>query len=165
MATSFVATNATCLIHCPRLPFDRMRSDLIVQLIILRNRVDIQSAGIPIGSINCTIWITEPNPTEVLFGVDAFAEGHVSRSDSHNSTTSNSLTSQHCATFLIEFVQCLARHLYVQLVFELDRRLRKQQENIMTSFKVVALALLSATSSTPAKRRGDSPDGPRPVPN
>jgi hypothetical protein len=99
------------------------------------------------------------------FGVDAFAEGHVSQSDLHNSTTSNSLTSQHCATFLIEFVRCLARHLYVQLVFELDRRLRKQQENIMTSFKVVALALLSATASTPAKRRGDSPDGPRPVPN
>jgi Malonate decarboxylase, alpha subunit, transporter len=38
--------------------------------------------------------------------------------------------------------------LYVQLVFELDRRLRKQQEHIMTSFKVVALALLSATAST-----------------
>jgi hypothetical protein len=34
----------------------------------------------------------------------------------------------------------------VQLFFELDRRLRKQQENIMTSFKVVALALLSATA-------------------
>jgi hypothetical protein len=132
MATSFVATNATCLIHCPRLPFDRMRSDLIVQLIILRNRVDIQSADIPIGAINCTIWITEPNLTEALFGVDAFAEGHVSQSDLHNSTTSNSLTSQNCATFLIEFVRCLARHLYVQLVFELDRRLRKQQENIMT---------------------------------
>ena len=150
------------MIHCLRLPFDRTRSDLIVQLIILRNRFDIQSADIPIGSINCTIWVTEPNPTEVLFGVDAFS---VSQSDLHNSTTSNSLTSQHCATFLIEFVRCLARHLHVQLVFKLDRRLRKQQENIMTSFKVVALALLSATASTPAKRRGDSPDGPRPVPN
>ena len=99
------------------------------------------------------------------FGVDAFAEGHVSQSDLHNSTTSNSLTSQHCATFLVEFVRWLARHLYVQPVFQLDRRLRKQQENVMTSFKVVALALLSATASTPAKRRGDSPDGPRPVPN
>jgi hypothetical protein len=53
----------------------------------------------------------------------------------------------------------------MQLFFEFDRRLRKQQENIMTSFKIVALALLSATASTPAKRRGDSPDGPRPIPN
>jgi hypothetical protein len=53
----------------------------------------------------------------------------------------------------------------VQLFSELDRRLRKQQENIMTSFKVVGLALLSATASTPAKRRGDSPDGARPIPN
>ena len=129
------------------------------------SRFDIQSADIPIGSIHCTIWINEPNPTEVLFGVDAFAEGRVSHSDLHNSTTSNSLTSQHCATFLIELVRCLARHLYVQLVFALDRRLRKQQENIMTSFKVVGLALLSATASTPAKRRGDSPDGSRPIPN
>src|ERR1700683_3714612 len=73
-------------------------------------RSDIQTADIPIGSINCTIWVTEPNPTEVLFGVDAFSEGHVSQSDLHNSTTSNSLTSQHCATFLIEFVQCLREH-------------------------------------------------------
>jgi hypothetical protein len=129
---------------------------LIVQLIILRNRFDIQSADMPIGSINCTIWITEPNPTEVLFGIDALSEGHVSQSDLHNSTTSNSLTSQHCATFLIEFVRCLARHPYVQLIFKLYRRLRKQQENIMTSFEIVALALLSATASTPAKRRGDS---------
>jgi len=128
---------------------------LIVQLIILRNRFDIQAPT----------YLSVPEPSEVLFGVDAFSEGHASQSDLHNSTTSNSLTSQHCATFLIEFVRCLARHLHVQLVFKLDRRLRKQQENIMTSFKVVALASLSTMASTPAMRRGDSPDGPRPVPN
>jgi hypothetical protein len=117
------------------------------------SRFDIQCADIPIGSIDCTIWITEPNLTEVLFGVDAFAEGCVSQSDLHNSTTSNSLTSQHCATFLIEFVRCLARHLYVQLASELDRNLRQQQENIMTSFKVVALALSSATANSKASWR------------
>ena len=35
----------------------------------------------------------------------------------------------------------------------------------MPLFKIVALALKSATASTPAKRRGDSPGGPRPVAN
>src|ERR1700683_4394830 len=88
-------------------------------------RSDIQTADIPIGSINCTIWVTEPNPTEVLFGVDALSKDHVSQSDLHNSTTSNSLTSQHCATFLIEFVRCLARHLYVQQVFQARSALTK----------------------------------------
>ena len=33
------STNATCLIHCPRLPFDRTRSDLIVQPIIIRKSI------------------------------------------------------------------------------------------------------------------------------
>jgi hypothetical protein len=55
--------------------------------------------------------ISGPDPAEATFGPGHIAQdARFSSTIKHNLTTSNSLTSPDCATFSIEFVQCLGEH-------------------------------------------------------
>jgi hypothetical protein len=44
------------------------------------------------------------------FGLDASTDSRSQQHDQHDLTMLNSLTSRYCATFWIEFVQCLREH-------------------------------------------------------